>query len=88
VHRDLRKIPKTQSPNYLVGPTKRSIWDAQSQRLGGPEVDNQLELCRLLDGNIAGSSTSQNLVYVFGDAPVLCADVDAVRDQASIRGEL
>jgi hypothetical protein len=41
-------------PDHLVGGCKQRLWDAQPERLGGREVDNQFELGRLLDREIAG----------------------------------
>ena len=33
----------------LVGPRQQRRWDPEAQDLSGLEVDDQLELCRLLD---------------------------------------
>src|SRR5262245_20113119 len=40
--------------------------DRQAERLGGLQVDHQLELCRLLDGEIGGPRAFQDLGDVLG----------------------
>ena len=34
--------------DYLIGSCKQFIWDGESKRLGGLEIDDQLKLCRHL----------------------------------------
>ena len=36
--------------DHLVGAAKDRLWDRQAEGLGGLEIDDQLEPCRLLDG--------------------------------------
>ena len=45
-------------------------WDRQPEGLGRPEVDDQLELGRLLDGQLAGLGALEDLVDVGRGAPV------------------
>jgi hypothetical protein len=40
----------TSSLDHLVGAGKQHRWNVDAERLGGPEVDHQLELDRLRDG--------------------------------------
>src|SRR5262249_3658312 len=49
------------------------------QRLGGLEVDHQLELRRSLDRNIGWLGTFQNLVHIRGGAPAQVGNVRAVK---------
>jgi hypothetical protein len=46
---------KSQLFDHLVGLRKQEWRHGHTERLGGLEVDNQFELCRLLDGSIARS---------------------------------
>jgi hypothetical protein len=42
--------------------------DLQPERLRGLEVNHQLELCRLLDGQVCGLGTLESPVYKIGGA--------------------
>src|SRR6266851_10531837 len=54
----------------LIGPQEERLRDRQAERLRGLEVDDQLELRRLLDRNIGRPSALQNLVHIGCGAPV------------------
>ena len=47
----------------------------QADLLGGFEIDDELELRRLLHGQVGGLGAFQNLVHVSGGAPVQVGDV-------------
>src|SRR5438552_5176559 len=51
----------------------------QADLFGRLEIDDELQLRRLLDWNIARLGTFQNLVYVRGGAPVQVGNVHAVK---------
>src|SRR5262245_42171914 len=55
-----------RSPDDLVGSNQERLRDCQAQRLGGLEVDHQLELRRLFDREVGGFGPFQNLVHVRG----------------------
>ena len=55
--------------DHLVGDRKYTRRNSQGERLGGLEIDDQLELGWLLDREIAGLRTTQNLVDVVCRAP-------------------
>src|SRR4029434_7818047 len=57
----------------LVCPQERRRRDRQARRLGGLEVDHQLELRRLLDGQVAGPGALEDLVHVDGSSKVCAA---------------
>src|SRR5215831_10402837 len=46
----------------LIRPPQHRLRDRQAERLGGFEVDDQLELSRLLDGEVGGLSALEDLV--------------------------
>src|SRR5262245_26120128 len=53
----------------------------QADLLGRLEIDDQLELRRLLDRNIARLGTFQNLVHIRGSAPAQVGNVHAVKHE-------
>src|ERR1700687_2633604 len=58
-----------RSPDPLILPLQERRRDRQPEGLGGLEVDDQLELGRLFDGQIAGLGAFQDLVHVEGSSP-------------------
>jgi hypothetical protein len=50
--------------------TARTGWNGQAQRLGGLEVDDQLELCRLHDRQVSGLLALQNAAGVNADLAI------------------
>ena len=50
--------------DHLVGPPQHRLRDRQPQRLGGLEIDDQLELGGLLDGQVAGLGALEDFVHV------------------------
>src|SRR5262245_7068471 len=67
----------------LIRPRQQRRWDRQAERLGGLEVDDQLELRGLLDGEVAGLRTLEDAVDVGGRAAELVGKVRAIRHQAA-----
>ena len=52
-----------------IRPLQQRRRDRQAEGLGGLEVDDQLELRRLLDGQVGGLGAFQDLVHVERGAP-------------------
>jgi hypothetical protein len=48
--------------DYLIRPLQERRRDRQAERLGGLEVDDQLELCRLLYGEIGRLCTFEDAI--------------------------
>ena len=48
---------------------EQRIRNLQAQRLGGGQVDDEIELGRLLDRDVSGLSSAQNLINIVGRAP-------------------
>jgi hypothetical protein len=69
--------PLTRSPigghivlfDYLIGACQHGLWYGEAECLRGLEVDVQLELGRLLDGDIARLCAVQNPVDEVGGPP-------------------
>src|SRR6266478_2659044 len=55
--------------DHLIRPLQERRRDRQAEGLGGLRVDDQLELGRLLYGQVAGLGALENLVHVDGGAP-------------------
>jgi hypothetical protein len=52
---------KTSLFDYLVGGGEQRLWDGQTKRFGGPEVDYQLKLSRLLHGTMSALPTKADI---------------------------
>src|SRR5215471_2294234 len=63
--------------NNLIGPQQQRLRDGEAKRLGGLEIDNQLELGGLLDGEIGRLRAFQNLVHVDRRATKHVAEIGA-----------
>ena len=55
--------------DHLVRQAEDGSWDRETQGLGGLEVDDQLELGRLLHGQIGRLGAFEDLVHVDGALP-------------------
>src|SRR5437773_7719994 len=67
----------------LVRSTKHRLRDRQPERLRGLEVDYQGDLGGLLDGQVGGLGSSQNLVPQIGSAPKSTRESRTVRNEAT-----
>src|SRR5688572_9761997 len=91
------------SLDHLVRPQQQRRRDRQIEGLGGLEIDDQLELGGLLDGQVSGSGAPEDPVYVPGSTPrhvdktrAVCHETTRLhevrvlvnRGQADLRSEL
>src|SRR5213594_3627521 len=65
-----RRSISLRSLDDLVGSDQERLRDRQAQRPGGLEIDDQLELGWLLDGEVARLRTFQDSIHVVRRAPV------------------
>src|SRR5882724_5141305 len=68
--------------DHLIRPRQQRRRDRQAEGLGGLEVDDQLELRRLLDGQIARLGALENLVHVGRGAPKQISKVRSIGHKA------
>src|SRR5262249_10159061 len=74
---------KNLSPDHLVSAQKEPLGDVQPEGLGSGQIDDQIELGRLLDAQISRLCRAQNLVHIFGGAPEHTREIWPIGHQTS-----
>ena len=69
--------------DHFVGEREQRPGHGEAERLGGVEVDRQLELRRLLDGQIGGFGPPENTIGVRRRAPEHVGHVNAIAQQTT-----
>src|SRR4030095_3052736 len=69
--------------DHFVCPCQHVGWDRQAYLLGSFQIDDELELLRLLHGEIGGLGSFQNLVHVGCAAPIEVGEVGSIGHQAT-----
>jgi hypothetical protein len=61
----LAQAPGTRpSGFFLIGAAEQHGWDGEAERLGGLEIDDQIELGRLRDWRVGGFGAPQDVIDV------------------------
>jgi len=68
--------------DHLVGEHEQVMWNSETERLGGCQVDTEIEFGRLLDRDIGRLRPAQNFVDNLGSAPEQVSDVRSIGGQA------
>src|ERR1700674_3678301 len=67
----------------LVDAQKERLGDGQAERLGGRQIDDEIEFGRLLDRDVGRLRPAQNLVDIVGGAPEQVREVWPIGHQTS-----
>ena len=73
--------------DHLVGAHQNGGWNLDAHRLGGFQVDDQFEMGRLLDRQIARLRALENLGNIDGQPAIHYREVWPVRQQATVASE-
>ena len=76
-----------KSFDHLVGAQQDRCRQLDADRLGGLEIDDEIELGRLLDPKVGRLRPAQNLVNVVGGAPKQAREVRCIGHQTSRLGQ-
>jgi hypothetical protein len=74
--------------NYLVGGCQQRFRDGKAERLGGLEIDNELEFGRLQDRQISWFLASENTPCIDASLVVQVAEAAPIAHQAAGQGVL
>src|SRR6516165_2619770 len=70
--------------NNLISAGKERMWHSEAKRLGGLEVDHQLEFGRTLHWKVGGLFALKDAIHVASSLPVPINRVRSVRDEATV----
>src|SRR5438132_7944920 len=79
---------RAESFDHLVGSSKKRVRHGQAKRLGGLDVDGQLELGRLLDREVGGLLALEVAIDIGCGAAEQIGSLNSVGAQASAADEL
>src|ERR1700739_3138841 len=74
---------RTSLFDHLIGSRKQFVWDGESERLGGLEIDDQLKLRRHLHGEIGRLLSLEDAVDISCRQAKLFAANVTIGDQAA-----
>src|SRR5262249_7723848 len=72
--------------DHLIGRSEQRLWNGQSERLCGLEIENQFVLGRRLHWHIGWVLTLEDAIDIPGGLPDHIVRTRSVRDQAAVYG--
>src|SRR6266576_1026111 len=69
--------------DHLVGCGEQFVWDGDSERLGGLEVDHQLEFGGFLNWQLSWVRTLENTIHVTGSLLPEVEIIDSIGEQTT-----
>jgi hypothetical protein len=72
--------------DHLVGTGEDRLRQGEAERLGGLEVDRELEMGRLLHGQLAGRGAAKDTNHVIRGAPAQLGKVGAITEETPFSG--
>jgi hypothetical protein len=73
--------------DHFVGTREKRLRYSQAKRRGGSEIDDQLEVGRLLNGDVCGLCSAQQLDQLSGpNVPVDPVETRPIGDEAALLG--
>jgi len=85
---DITQRGKKSSFDHLVGATEHGKWDSDTQRLGGLEVDDQLDFRRLLDWQVGRLVTLEDPGRLSASQAVCVLSLRSIAQQTPGRSEV
>src|SRR5262245_17466243 len=82
-HSDAARGPSTPSLDHLIGAGEQRRRHLEAERLGGRQIDNEIEFGWLLDWDIGCLRPAQNLIDKVGGAAKQAREVWSIRHQPS-----
>jgi len=73
--------------NHLIRAHQQGLRNCEAERLRGFQIEDERELCRLLNGEIPGFGALENLVNVFGGERVMSRQDGSIRNEATATDE-
>src|SRR5215813_5444109 len=86
-HSDAARGPSTPSFDHLVGAGGQRQWDSDAKRLGGLEVNDQLDLHHLLNRQVSRRGTFENPPSIGANQPIGFSKVGCIAHQAARSSE-
>jgi hypothetical protein len=79
----LKGLSKRLAKFLLAMSREQRRRDFDADRFGGVQIDHQLVLGRLLDGQFCGINPLENLIYVGGGAAIEIKDIRGITHQSA-----
>ena len=76
---------QTSLLDHLVGDREHARWNGKAERLGGLEIDDQLELGWLHDRQVGGLVPLENPAHLLADLPIEVRNAGTIAQEAALQ---